>query len=226
MRACIFLLLVSSAAIVRAQVPAPGAPHPADQPAADAASVPVPAGAQERRNWLLARLIVDQDFDRDKVRSIEQGLAQMSPDQLDVLVRVYKERWEQRKAVEQTQLEEARANLEQMKSYRDAVAQNLDYLRAFRQAQYLSFGNWYGGLGGFGRLGYGGYGYGGGWAGYGGYGYGGLGYGGIGYSGAGYGNFGYGPAYAYPAYGYGMGMPGYGGAYPTGGFMNGMGAGY
>ena len=221
MRTCVLLSVVFSATIVRAQVPAPGAPHPADRPIADAQSVPVPAGAQEQRNWLLARLIVDQDFDRDKIRSIEQGLAQMSPDQLDVLVRVYQERLEQRKAVEQTQLEEARANLEQMKSYRDAVAQNVQSLRAFRQAQYLSFGNWYGGLGGFGRLGYGGYGYGGGGAGYGGYGYGGLGYGGVGY-----GNFGYGPASAYPAYGYGMGMPGYGGAYPMGGFMNGMGAGY
>jgi hypothetical protein len=204
MRVCTLVLLLLPAANLSAQVPAPGPAHPADRQAAagPARSVDAPAGAQEKRNWLLARLIVDQNFDLDKIRSIEDSLAQMSAAQLDVLVQVYQERLQQREQVEQAQLDEAKANLEQMKAYRDAVAQNVAFLRAFRQAQYQSFGTWYGGLGGFGS-------------------------GGVGFGGLGYGGFGYGAAYPYPAYNYGGGMPGYGMGYPAGGgYMPGMGAGY
>jgi hypothetical protein len=219
MRTSVLLLLLLAAGNLQAQAPAPGPAHPDDRAGvgAQAGSASVPAGAQERRNWLLARLIVDQDFDQEKIRSIEKSLAQMSPDQIDVLVRVYQDRLRQREAIEQVQLDEARANLEQMKAYRDAVAQNLDYLRVYRQAQYLSFGTWYGRMGGFGSGGLG----------YGGYGYGGPGFAGPGYGGYGYGGYGYGSAYPYYGYGYGAGMPGYGGTYPLGGgYLPGMGAGY
>jgi hypothetical protein len=245
MRACILVLvslaaaMLPSTASLHAQVPAPGAAAPEDRAAADAAgqakSPAVPAGAEEKRNWLLARLIVDQNFDRAKIHAIEQNLAQMSPAQLDVLVQVYQERQRKRDAVEQSQLDEARGNLEQMKAYRNVLAQDLDNLRAFRQAQYLNFGLGGSGFGfggtRYGGFGYGGVGYGGGLMGYGpGFGnlYSGLGsvgYGGFGYGGLGYGGIGYGAAYPY---GYGGGMPAAGMmGYPNyGGYMPGMGAGY
>ena len=140
MRTVILLLLVLlPVAQLRGQAPAPAGAQPADRVAAEPRIPAPPAGAQAKRNWLLARLIVDQDFDGQKVRSIEEGLSRMTPDQLDVLVQVYQERLRQRDASEQSQLDQARANLEQMKAYRDVLAQDLDNLRAFRQSLVSEF---------------------------------------------------------------------------------------
>ena len=82
--------------------PAPGEVVPAESP---------PVTAQETRNWLLAHLLTDYNFDADRLHGVEAKLAAMSPDQLDVLTRVYEERYRQRAAVQQTQLDEAKANL-------------------------------------------------------------------------------------------------------------------
>jgi hypothetical protein len=196
---------------------------PADAPRAAGP----PTITAEKRNWLLARLIVDQNFDADKVRSIEQKLQNMSADQVDVLARVYQQKQQQREIAAQAVLDEARENLENLKATRDALAEDVANVRAAQQQQYVNYGVTYGGtnaLGyGYNPFGFGPYGAGGfvgrpfgmGYGAMPAYGYS-LGYGYGGYPAIGYGS----------AFGYGLPL-GYAAPYPVyGGVYGGWGAGY
>jgi hypothetical protein len=151
-----------------------------------------PATVQGQRNWLLARLIVDRNLSGEQVAEAEQKLANMSPDQLDVLVRVYQHKRGEQAAASETELGLARENLSQLKNTRDALAQEVQSWRDYRQAQYVNFGAGP-------AFNYGGYNYG-----FGGYGVG-YGLGGFGYS------FGYPAAGGYPYAPFGAGL----GVYPN-----------
>ncbi len=195
----------------------------------------VPTTAIGKRNWLLTRLLAENNFQGEEARSLEKKLDNMTPGQLDALVRVYQLKQRERAAAAEQGLAAAQDNLQEAKTFRDSVAQEVADWQAYRQRQYVNFGI-RSTVPGAGAIGYGGPGYvayGPGYgfsagaayvpgplfsAGYGGYGYGGYG-GGPGYFGApGGGGFGY----------YGPFMAPYGGAYPMmgGNFYGGLGAAY
>lgn len=209
MRACLGIRSVVALAMLLAATLLATAPLAAQTPApANTAVDSPPADLQAKRNWLLARLIVDRHLSGAELSATEQKLANMSPDQLDVLAQVYQQKRSEQAAAAGTELQLAQENLQQLKNTRDALAGEVQSWRNFRQAQYVNYGlplGVYGysgyGVGGIGLgVGYGAYG------GYGGYGYPYAPY-------AGYPNFAPAPIGASPYYaGYGSGA--YGVAYP------------
>ncbi len=179
------------------------APLPAQAPlglsvAANEADSP-PGPGQAQRNWLTAHLIVDHKLSGAEAQSLEQKLANLSDDQVDVATRVYQQKRGEQRAAAEAERGLAQQNLDQLKNYRDALASEVSDWRAVRQAQYLNFGS---GWGGYGPYGYG-------------YGYGpGFGAGGFGVAGGGFGvgGFGaYGSGLNFGAYPYGFGF----GTYPS-----------
>ena len=85
------------------------------------------AQAQQQREWLLAHLIVHQQFDGEKARLTQQMLDGMSASQLNTLVNVYKMQTEKvrqqdeasQRIAEQKALNDAELNLKRAEAYRD-----------------------------------------------------------------------------------------------------------
>jgi len=175
------ILCCATGGAASAQVPSASGASPQRVPTAEAIE-PAPPPGQAQRNWLLAHLIVDQKLSGEQAQGLEQKLANLSDDRVDVIARVYQQKRGEQAAAAQAELTLARENLDQLRNYRDALANEVSAWRVYRQSQYLNLGA---GSGGYGGYGYGGYGF---WPG--------LGFGGYGAYGTG---FGLGYPYAYGA---------------------------
>ena len=172
-------------------------------PAAEIPAAPVDS-AEELRNWLLARLVIDSSFDEKKSSEARRLLATMNERQLTTLVAAYKERMAKPATVtpaaaqspttdpaQQQALDQAKLNLQQAEAYRDhlkreydrrilqgQMTQNLVYQNIVnnQMMMYRTNGAFTYGAFGVGPIGFGGLGY--GVMNYGGFGYGAPMYGG------------------------------------------------
>lgn len=73
--------------------------------------------AQREKEWLIARLSVDLNFDESAISEVKKKLKNLSPTQVRVLVQVYKE-LKQREANEEANLEYSRQQAQNLQNSR------------------------------------------------------------------------------------------------------------
>lgn len=95
--------------------------------------------AQSEREWLVAHLTVDLNFDEARIRDAEQKINRLSPTQVRVLVEFYKTKKQEAKALEYAKVRqmEDQKFLEQQRlsAYRQHLSREAQYQNIVRQQE-------------------------------------------------------------------------------------------